>query len=379
MYLIDSENHFAVLAVMLTIAAIGFMAEKYSIGRRLPGAVIVLALAVLLSNLKILPPSASLYNVIWDVFVPLAIALYLIKADLISIVSESGRVLVAFLLGAVGVVAGATIGGLALDLGPTTAKLAGVFSATYSGGSLNFAAVAEAVGFRDPTDLARAVAIDNLLGLLFFLSLSLAAGWTWFKNLYPWPPEPFEAAQSGADGPDYKLTPETIVTPLALASFVCLCGYALANLVNLGSYRILFVSLIMVFVATVFRSRLKRFSDSEHLATVMMYLFFITLGAGADVDAFLTTSPSLIGLVLLIFLFHLIVLLLGAKLFRFSYGEVIVSSAACIGGPPIAVAFAILFGWKRLTGAAIALGVFGYAIGNFIGIGVYKLVLALLS
>src|SRR3546814_11920195 len=72
------------------------------------------------------------------------------------------RTLVAFLFGTVGVVVGAWLGARLLDLGPFGAEYAAVFGATYVGGSINFAAAAEAVGFRDPTALA--VGVDIQIG-----------------------------------------------------------------------------------------------------------------------------------------------------------------------------------------------------------------------
>src|SRR3546814_2903670 len=114
----------------------------------------VIAIAIALSHFDIVPSSAPVDDSIWTYLVPLAIALFLLRADLFSIVVEGGRTLVAFLFGTVGVVVGAWLGARLLDLGPFGAEYAAVFGATYVGGSINFAAVAEAVGFRDPTALA---------------------------------------------------------------------------------------------------------------------------------------------------------------------------------------------------------------------------------
>src|SRR3546814_20659892 len=82
----------------------------------------------------------------------------LLRADLFSIVVEGGRTLVAFLFGTVGVVVGAWLGARLLDMGPFGAEYAAVFGATYVGGSINFSAVAGAVGFRRPTASAAGVA-----------------------------------------------------------------------------------------------------------------------------------------------------------------------------------------------------------------------------
>ena len=99
--LIPADNAFALLAVFFAIAVIGASLEKTKIGRRVSGVMFVIALAIMLSHFDIIPASAPTYDLIWTYLVPLAIALFLLRADLVSIVVEGGRTLVAFLFGAV--------------------------------------------------------------------------------------------------------------------------------------------------------------------------------------------------------------------------------------------------------------------------------------
>lgn len=48
------------------LTAFGFAAEKTKIGQSLSGAAIILSLAMLLSNIGILPISANVYDVVWE-------------------------------------------------------------------------------------------------------------------------------------------------------------------------------------------------------------------------------------------------------------------------------------------------------------------------
>ncbi len=363
------------IAAVCGIIALGFLSERTAIGKRLSGAVVVLLIAAFLANVGVLPKAAPVYDQIWAIFVPLAIALYLLRADLLGIVREGGRVLIAFAAGAIGVVIGAFIGAAAFDLGPEEAKLAAVFTATYSGGSLNFAGVADAVGLRQPSLLAAAVAVDNALGIGFFLLLSFLAGWPAFQNVTPWR----RAELSGEDESlaaraltDDSITVNGIVVSLAIAALMCAAGGWLASMAGVAVYRVLFITVLTLAAATIFSAQMKRLGEATALATIFMYAFFIMLGAGADVSAMLAAPPALAPFVLVIFAAHALLTLAAARAFRLNYGEVIVASGACIGGPPIAIAYAVLFGWRRLAGPAIATGVLGYALGNFIGIGVFE-------
>ena len=370
--LISPDNSFALLAMFFAFAAIGAALEKTRIGQRVSGVIFVIGFALILANLGVIPSSAPAYGVIWSILVPLAIALFLVKADLISIVVEGGRTLIAFLFGTVGVVVGAWLGALLLDLGKYEADYAGVFSATYVGGSLNYAAVAEAIGFRDPTALAAGVAIDNVVGLGYLLLVGWAASWTVFKRHFAWRAEHLTDEIEGAA--DIQRAPSIIdlTVALALAALACAAGNALASTFDQSSYGILFITVIMVVIATLGRRWLKSIAGPELMATLFMYLFFAVLGAGADLRAMLGAAPALFAYVLIIFAVHVVFILIGARLCRLNHAEVVVASMACIGGPPIAVAFAVLFGWRRLAVPAVATGVLGYVLGNFVGIGLFE-------
>ena len=371
MPLISPDNGFALLAVFFALAAIGATLEKTRIGQRVSGVIIVIGLALVLANLGVIPASAPTYGVIWSILVPLAIALFLVKADLVSIVVEGGRTLIAFLFGTVGVVVGAWLGALLLDLGKYEADYAGVFSATYVGGSLNYAAVAEAIGFRDPTALAAGVAIDNVVGLGYLLLVGWAASWAVLQRHFAWRADHLTDAIDG--DAEVQRAPSIIdlSVALALAALACAAGNALANALGQSNYGILFITVIMVAIATLGRRWLKSIAGPELMATLFMYLFFAVLGAGADLSAMLGAAPALFAYVLFIFAVHIVFVLIGGRLCKLNHGEMVVASIACIGGPPVAVAFAVLLGWRRLAVPAVATGVLGYVLGNFVGIGLF--------
>ncbi|TQD51765.1 DUF819 family protein [Lysobacter aestuarii] len=354
------------------MAAIGAALERTPLGRRVSGVMIVIALAMLLANLGVIPRAAPVYDVIWTYLVPLAIALFLLRADLVSMLVEGGRTLLAFAAGALGVVLGAWLGARVLDLGIYEAQYAAVFSATYTGGSLNYAAVAEAIGFRDPSALAAGVAIDNVVGLGYLLVVGAVANAALFRRHFAWRSEGLgEATGASAAAPR---TPSLIdlAIALGLAALACATGDALAAAIGQPSYGILFITVIMVAIATLGRRWLRGLAGEDLVATLFMYLFFAMLGAGADLGTLLDAAPALFAYVLLVFLVHVAFVLLAGRLFRLNHAELVIASTACIGGPPIAVAFAVLFGWRRLAVPAVATGILGYVVGNFVGLGLFN-------
>lgn len=368
--LIAADNSFALLAIAFVVIAIGVWSERTSIGKRVSGAVIIIVLAAVLANIGVMPNSAPVFSFIWIYLVPLAVALYLTKANLIEIVTKGGRVVVGFAIGAVGAVLGSLLGPLVLNLGDNGAEYAAIFGATFTGGSLNFAAVAESINFNDPATLAAAVAIDNVLGVSYFILLGSAAVSPWLMRYLPQNEVlgPLDVSTSQSDQP---VTTMDVSVAMAIAAGACAIGQVLANISGLGDYSILFTTALMIMAATLFSIRLGSLQSPELIATIFMYLFFVLLGAGADVSAMVSSAPSIFFFVSLIFAVHLVIMLIGCKLFRIGYDEAIIASSACIGGPPIAIAFAILFDWKHLATPGIVAGILGYAVGNFIGIGIF--------
>ena len=369
-----SDNPFAVIAVLLAATAIAALGEQTALGKRLSGAMIAIIVSIAFANIGLLPRQSPVYTVIWSYFVPLAIALYLIKADMRRILSEGGRVLVGFLFGAAGVVVGTVVASVLLDVGELTAEYAAVFSATYIGGSMNFAAVSEAIGFKAETELAAALAIDNVLGLGYFILLGSVVAWPITKANFGWRLDQLNEKTAIGDGPKKTVLELVDVTlSLTIAAGACAVGFAIAAAAGTPTFAILFVTAIMLTVATIARSRLATLNSDEVLGTVLIYLFLATIGAGADLVSMLQAAPALFAFVLIILLMHIVFIVLAGMIFKLNYAELAIASFACIGGPPVAAAFAILFGWRQLAAPGVLTGVFGYAAGNFIGVSLFHL------
>ncbi len=372
--MIAADNIFGLLAVLLALSAAAAALETTSFGKRVSGVGLILIAALIAAHFGVIPRSAPVYGVIWTYLVPLAIALFLIKADLVKVFNEGGRVLVAFTAGMIGTAAGAMIAALLLDIGPDEAKLAGVFSATYTGGSLNFVAVAEAVKLDDPSQLAAALAIDNILGVGFIIFMNLIAAWTLLHRLFPWRAETLsEGGQAAQDGEAAPLQLANLLASLAIAATVVAVSEWIARVVGLESYSLLFLTALMAAVATIGRKLTARFRGEDVIAMILMYLFFAIIGAGADINAMLQAAPGLFIMVGIIFATHLVFLFAAGAIFKLNYAELVVASLACVAGPPIAAAIAILLKWRNLVAPGVLTGILGYVLGNFVGVGIFTL------
>jgi uncharacterized membrane protein len=370
--IIGPEQDFALWAVLIGVAAFGFWCERYPWGRKYSGVMLLITLAIVLANLRIIPTKAPAYDVVWEYLVPIAIVLLLFEADLKKILRESGPTLIAFVIGSAAVVAGTMIGAVLLDLGPNEAEIAGIFTGTYIGGSLNFAAVAEATSMQDSSLLAAAVAADNVITNLHFLLIILIPGIAWMAKRYPTHHmDNAEIVSIDPDAPAHvvaNLDVAGLLTGLALAFAIAAAGNWLAGLAGYPQFAILIITAITVAIATSFPSLIKKLSGYRESGNVMMFIFLASIGASADVWELIEIAPVFFVYASIIIMVHMIVLFGVGMLMRLDLAELAMASAVCIGGPSSAPALASAKGWQDLVTPGILAGSFGYVIGSFIGV-----------
>jgi uncharacterized membrane protein len=374
--MIAADNLFALTAVLLGGTAFAFWAETRNWGRQASGPVWAIVFGIVLSNLGIIPSSAPAFSMVSNLLVPAAIPLLLFKANIRKIVSESGPMLLAFFIGVAGATVGALIGYKLLPLGENAEQLAGVFTATYTGGSMNFVAVSKAVGFEGSSQYAAAMAADNLVGTPYLLVLVLIPALAWVRKIFP--SAIIEEAGKSVDVEQYNVEHESLnllhmSAGLALSLVICTLAYGVAEAIGLGRFGILFITAFTVLLANVAPEKMNALKGDFSLGTFFMYLFFVTIGASANILELAGDAMVLVPYGIIIILVHLLFLLAGTKLLKIDLAEALVASNACIMGPATAAAIAAGQGWRHLVTPGVLIGGLGYVIANFLGVAVTEL------
>lgn len=179
--LIAPDDTWGLLAVMTISVFFAIRLEqKYSWASKLSGCIIALIIAMVLANLGLIPISSVLYDdIVWGIIVPLGIPMLLLQCNLKKIWAETGRMLAIFLIGAAGTVVGAYLAFFLLK-GPygnvkDLARVASMMTGTYTGGSVNLAAMASQYAAGEDVTAAAIVA-DNLMMAVYFFVLIFFAG-----------------------------------------------------------------------------------------------------------------------------------------------------------------------------------------------------------
>lgn len=377
MSLIPADNAVASVAALFVIAAAGFLMEKTRIGALLTGAVWAILFAILASNIGLIPQSSAGYSFVFTYFVPILIPLFLMKADLKKIFFETTRMTLAFLLAAIGTVAGAIVAFSLVDIGDNQAAAAGTFTATYIGGSVNYAALVDLTGLREnnPAFVSAATAVDNLYSGLFLALLAVMPGITWIANKF--------VKRDHSEGDvvvekNGKPTAASLTYSITFALIVVALGDWITGFLretvsdSWGNWRYAIITVLALIPATLFPKRMAKLHGGYELGIALSFVFFAAIAAGADLQAVINEAPLLIVIIAILLTVHGIVTFGLGAIFKLSLPELITASNAAILGATTAPALAAAKGWKDLVTPGVLVGVFGYALGTIIATAVYQ-------
>jgi len=364
-----------VLVILCLVIVLGVYAAKTKLGKKFGAALIIILLAAVLANLKLIPSASNsidLYTHIFKYVAPISIFYLLLNVNLTSIKQAGFPMVGLFLIGSLATTLGILLSWFILSpqnvLGVDGKVIAGMLTGTYTGGSLNFNAVALEYEFQEKGILyAGTIAVDNVITTLWIIAtLALPA----FLNRI-WKGTKVSKAKTDL----LNETPQEEVgidlTSLVWLTFLGITAYYVSDILSdflTQVPSILILSTIGIALAqTKFVSKLK---GSHHLGLYLVYLFCAVIGAYCELNA--VSELKEIGIVLFQFtglavLLHgMIVILIGGFLYR-DWEMIAIVSQANIGGAPTAIALAETFDRKELILPAILVGTLGNALGSYLG------------
>ena len=395
--LISPDNVWALWTILIGSAALAIVLEqKYKWANKVTGCILALVFVMILANLKVIPTDAETYDNVWSYVVPLAVPMLLFRADIKKIGKESGKFLIMYLLSSLGTILGSFAAfGVFKNLVPNLNRIIPMFTGTYIGGSVNFAAMSHEYSVSKEVNSAALVA-DNLLMAIYFFVLIVIPTMNFFLKKYRHPHiDKIEA--SGKTNTDETLSSqywgakEISLKDIALVIASAFIIVTVSNLIadffgsvipkpaageqflltllsGLLSNSYLIMTTITMILATVFSDFFGKLPGSQEIGTFLIYIFFAVIGAPASIPLILKEAPLLLLVAAMIVGINLIVSLIFGKIFNFSIEEIMIASNANVGGPTTSAAMAIAKGWTALVGPALLVGTLGYVLGNYFGI-----------
>ncbi len=370
MSFIPADNTLAVMAVLFVVASLGFAAEKTKWGKTLTGAVWTILGVILLSNLNVIPKASPAYDFVFSYLVAILIPLFLFQANLRRIFMETTRMALAFMIASLGTVLGAILAFNLVSLGPKSAELAGIFTASYIGGSVNYAATIETLGYANASMISAATAVDSLASALFLAMLAVLPAWRWLASRFVTIDHSEATDTKEASMESEAITSISLSWSVSIALVIVAVGTAIADALDVPSMKYLVITVLTVIPATLFPGLMARLKGAFEVGTVLAFVFFGAIAAGADIGQLISVAPMLLVFVLILLSVHSLVTFGLGSILKLSLPELIIASNAAILGATTAPALAAAQGWRGLVTPGVLVGVLGYAIGTFLGVGV---------
>ena len=349
-----------------------WLSWRWSWGRRLGMTMLVLLLGTAIRNLSGWQPDEAVSAWVSGPLTSLAIAELLLAIKLKTVLPRSRQLLPLFGIALLATLGGVLIGAVLLagPLGDQRSTLAGLYTATFSGGTLNFVSVARSLS-PSPSLLALATAADQIVFTLWF-GVSL-----WLGRRYRPVAANETSAEHGSDAADTADAsaaggfspgwPRALVWGLAAVIVSELISRALAS-VGLGIPAILVLTSVALLMAQLPGAESRR--SSYGLGLLLIQPFFVVIGLGTPLAGVLAEGRWILAYASIVVGVHAVAVLVMHRRNHLPLPELLVASQAAIGGPSTALALATGIERNELAVAGVALGLLGYVIGTYLGVAV---------
>jgi uncharacterized membrane protein len=371
-----NSNPIYVLTMLSLMVILSVYVGKTRIGKQLGGAaLLVILFTAFIANFKFIPSASNsieLYDIIFKYIAPISIFYLLLNVNITSIKKAGLPMVGLFVLGSIATTIGILISWFLLSpqeiLGDDGKIIAGMLTGTYTGGSVNFNAIALEYGFQKKGFLyAGTIAVDNVVTAIWImvtLAIPMFLNKIWNSNVQFKTKVDLNTEEANIND---KIDSKSLAWLIFLGIGVYYISDIISeNLINIPSILIL-TTIGILLAQTKFISNIK---GSQTLGLYLVYLFLAVIGAYCELSA--VSQLQEVGATLLIFtslavLIHGLVFIFIGGLFYRDWEMISIASQANIGGGASAIALAESFDRKELILPAILVGSLGNALGTYLG------------
>ncbi len=323
-----------------------------------------------------------------NIAVPLAIPLMLMGCNMNG--WQVGKALKVFLSGLFSVLV-VTIAGYFIFRGnyhdaKGFAQVCAVATGIYTGGIPNMGAIKQAVAMPHATYLY--ITSYDLIVTGLYLVFVIFFGKTVFRKLLP-------AQQNTAHGElktedndsDTKVNPfdhehiKTSLLAIAITIGIAAISYAVSLIASKDgepNMTVLILLLTTLAIGASFLPPMKKQQHSFDIGLYCVYVFCLAIATACNIrEMDIAGSLPILYYLGFIIIGSLILQFIFARLMKIDGDSVMVCSVALINSPPFVPLAAALLGNKNIVILGITIGLLGYMLGNYRGIGIFHLLMAM--
>lgn len=356
------------------------LCRRFALLQKIGPVLILYGLGIIIGNIGLMPQQMpGVQEILSNAMVPLAIPLMLFGCAF-SMKGARSQIL-ALITGLVSVVAAVAAGYMIFGRNITDgARIGGMLTGVYTGGTINLAALKTMLGVDEETYIL--INSYDILVSFLYLSFLLTVGIRLFRKILPDKNRTFtenDKAEIQAEiNKEHKNPYEGLFTRGGMAQAAKAIGITLiiigvsagiALLLPSGMFMTIFILMLTTLgIAFSFIKSVRETRYSYDIGMYFIYIFCIVVASMADLSKIdLAGGVGLLGYLLTAVFGSLLIQVILAKIFRIDSDMTVIASVTFINSPPFVPMMAAAMKNKDVLIPGLTIGVIGYAAGNYLG------------
>ena len=379
------------LFYLLAPAGVLWLCRKYKWAKSIGPILLLYFIGAILANLGVFPKSGTesadellqMQNLFTNVMIPLAIPMMLFSFTYRK--SETRDQLIAMITGLLAVVI-AVIAGYPIFSPhiPDAPRVAGMYTACLTGGTVNMASVSKSLGSPD-SQFVLLNTYDMIVSFIYLMFI-MAAGIKLARKFLPVKTLDAVTNDDSAIRAELEKAEENPYTGLftkpgmrdamwLLAATLIVVGlsaglaFAMTKILP-GSFMMYFI--LWITTLSIAASFIKPIHDLKYgydIGMYFIYVFSIVVASMANVrNMDFSGALWILGFLAFMEIVSLTLQLLTAKLFKVDADTAVIASVTYINSPPFVPMIAASMRNSRVLMPGLSIGVIGYAVGNYLGV-----------
>ena len=369
-----------VISFCVIPAGVLWLCRKVSFLGKIGPVLILYLIGLLIGNLGLMPDQLpTVQELMSNAMVPLAIPLMLFGCTFRKEGTRSQ--ILALITGMISVIMAVIIGylifGKDIDQG---AKVGGMLTGVYTGGTINLAALKTMLSVKDETYIM-INSYDILISFLY-LTFLLTIGIRLFRKILPHDKSVISRKDMAEIRKEIARNEENPYKGLfsragirhagtAIGLTLLICAVSAGVALALPSSMFMTVFILMLTTLGIGASFIRKIHDTPYSYDIGMYciyIFCIAVASMADLGKLdFAGGINLLGYLLIAVFGSLLLQVIFARIFRIEADMMVIASVTYINSPPFVPMMAAAMKNKNVLVPGLSIGILGYAVGNYLG------------
>ena len=374
-------NTIILIVAFCTIpAGVLWLCRKFPFLGKIGPVLVLYLIGLIIGNIGLMPGQLpEVQDIMSNATVPLAIPLMLFgctfrregtRSQILALVTGMASVVMAVIIGYL-------IFGGHIDEG---AKVGGMLTGVYTGGTINLAALKTMLNVNDNTYIL--INSYDILVSFLYLTFLLTIGIRLFRRFLPHDKTSLTSKDEeeirkeiakGEENP-YKgiFTKEGMRQSgilLGVTILICAISGGIALVLPDGIFMTIFILMLTTLgIAVSFIKKIHNMKYSYDIGMYFIYIFCIAVASMADLSKLdLVGGLNLLGYLLVAVFGSLLLQVIFAKIFKIDSDMMVIASVTFINSPPFVPMMAAAMKNKNVLVPGLSIGILGYAAGNYLG------------